>query len=171
MDYFVVSDIHGDAYWAKRIVAAYQESGADKLVILGDILYHGPRNDLPEHYAPKEVIALLNPLASSILAVRGNCDAEVDQMVLDFPITDDHIYLRSGDSVFYATHGHRLDPADPAKELKDNEILLFGHTHVAMDTIVNNIRLMNPGSPSIPKENTKPSYIMIREGKARLIAF
>lgn len=171
MRYMVVSDIHGDFAWASKAVEAFEQEKADRLVILGDILYHGPRNDLPEGYAPKKVIPLLNGIKDKIIAVRGNCDAEVDQMVLDFPITDDHIYLRSGDSVFYATHGHRLDPADPAKVLKDNEILLFGHTHVAMDTVVNNIRLMNPGSPSIPKENTKPSYIMIREGKARLIAF
>ena len=93
MKHFVASDIHGDSYWAQRVIDAFVESKADKLVLLGDILYHGPRNNLPEHYEPKKVIAILNEYADKILAVRGNCDTEVDQMVLKFPIMADYIYL------------------------------------------------------------------------------
>ena len=89
----IASDIHGDASTAERLVEIYKASGAEKLLLLGDILYHGPRNDLPAGYAPKKVIELLNPLKSEILAVRGNCDTEVDQMVLSFPILADYAYM------------------------------------------------------------------------------
>lgn len=141
------------------------------MILLGDILYHGPRNDLPAHYAPKEVIALLNPLADSILAVRGNCDAEVDQMVLDFPIMSDYIELVSGDTAFFITHGHVYGPDKLPKGIKNGDVFLSGHTHVACDVVRDGIRFMNPGSPSIPKEETKPSYILIEDGRASLIPF
>ena len=176
MKYFVASDIHGDSYWAQRVIDAFLSSGADKLVLLGDILYHGPRNDLPSHYEPKKVIEILNNIADKILAVRGNCDTEVDQMVLKFPILADYIYLVDEGTVFFVTHGHVYNPINRPSVMPEDAILLTGHTHVAGDIIWEyedgrKIRYMNPGSPSIPKENTKPSYIIIANGKAELIAF
>ena len=115
MKYFIASDIHGSAYYCRRLLEAYQREGADRFVLLGDILYHGPRNDLPKDYNPKEVFAMLNGIKDSILSVRGNCDSEVDQMVLEFPIMAPYAILTQGNLVVYATHGdhyntHRLPP-------------------------------------------------------------
>ncbi len=176
MKFFVASDIHGDSYWAKRVIDAFIESKADKLVLLGDILYHGPRNDLPSHYEPKKVIELFNAIADKIIAVRGNCDTEVDQMVLKFPIMADYIYLVDEGQVFLVTHGHIYNPYDKPEAMPDGGTLLMGHTHVAKDIMFKaengkTFRYMNPGSPSIPKEDTKPSYIIIENGKATLIPF
>ncbi len=176
MKYFVASDIHGDSYWAERVVSSFIESKADKLILLGDILYHGPRNDLPGHYEPKKVIDILNGIADKILAVRGNCDTEVDQMVLKFPIMSDYIYLIDEGTVFFVTHGHIYNPMNLPSVMPEGAILLTGHTHVAGDETFNcpdgrKIRYMNPGSPSIPKEKTLPSYIIIENGKAELFRF
>ena len=176
MKFFVASDIHGDSYWAKRVIDAFIGSKADKLVLLGDILYHGPRNDLPSHYEPKKVIELFNAIADKIIAVRGNCDTEVDQMVLKFPIMADYIYLVDEGQVFLVTHGHIYNPYDKPEAMPDGGTLLMGHTHVAKDIMFKaedgkTFRYMNPGSPSIPKEDTKPSYIIIENGKATLIPF
>ena len=176
MKFFVASDIHGDSYWAKRVIDAFIVSKADKLVLLGDILYHGPRNDLPSHYEPKKVIELFNAIADKIIAVRGNCDTEVDQMVLKFPIMADYIYLVDEGQVFLVTHGHIYNPYDKPEAMPDGGTLLMGHTHVAKDIMFKaedgkTFRYMNPGSPSIPKEDTKPSYIIIENGKATLIPF
>lgn len=172
MRFLVASDIHGDSYWTERVLKAFNNENADKLVLLGDILYHGPRNDLPEHYEPKKVISLLNPLAEKILAVRGNCDAEVDQMVLSFPIMADYICLISGETTFFATHGHHYGPDRLPSSLSANSVLLAGHTHVVCDKELIDpasgftVRYMNPGSPSIPKEGSIPSYILIEDGNA-----
>lgn len=171
MKILVTSDIHGDSYWAAAIVDKFHEIAADKLLLLGDILYHGPRNALPEHYEPKKVIEILNSEKDNILAVRGNCDTEVDQMVLDFPIMSDYAYLVSENTVFYATHGHHFDPANPPISLPSGAVLLAGHTHVACDKLIGGLRYMNPGSPSIPKEGTAPSYIIIENGHAELLSF
>ena len=176
MKYFVASDIHGDSYWAERIVQTFKESGSDKLVLLGDILYHGPRNDLPAHYEPKKVIGILNEIADKILAVRGNCDTEVDQMVLNFPIMADYIYLVDEGTVFFVTHGHIYNPMNLPSVMSEGAILLTGHTHIATDELWylengRSIYYMNPGSPSLPKANTKPSYIIIENGKAELVRF
>ena len=176
MKFFVASDIHGDSYWAKRVIDAFIVSKADKLVLLGDILYHGPRNDLPSHYEPKKVIELFNAIADKIIAVRGNCDTEVDQMVLKFLIMADYIYLVDEGQVFLVTHGHIYNPYDKPEAMPDGGTLLMGHTHVAKDIMFKaedgkTFRYMNPGSPSIPKEDTKPSYIIIENGKAELVSF
>ena len=176
MKYFVASDIHGDSYWAERVVNAFTDSKADRLVLLGDILYHGPRNDLPSNYEPKKVIEILNSIADKILAVRGNCDTEVDQMVLKFPIMADYIYLVDEGCIFFITHGHIYNPMNLPSIMPEGAILLTGHTHVAGDMDFNcpdgrQIRYLNPGSPSIPKDNTKPSYIIIENGKAELFEF
>ena len=129
MKLMIASDIHGSAYYCKKMVAAYQREHADRLLLLGDILYHGPRNDLPEDYDPKAVISLLNPLKQEILCVRGNCDTEVDQMVLDFPIMAEYCLLELNGQTIFATHGHHFNPQNPPM-LKDGDILLNGHTHI-----------------------------------------
>lgn len=171
MKFFVVSDIHGDSYWAKKAVDTYVSEGADRLVLLGDILYHGPRNDLPENYNPKKVIEILNGYADKIIAVRGNCEAEVDQMVLKFPCMADYAYIVSGDKMFFLTHGHLYDKATLASYISDGTTVLSGHTHITVDETRDGIRFMNPGSPSIPKEGSKPSYIVIEDGRAELKEF
>ena len=155
----ICSDIHGDAETAKKVLDAFDKSGAERLVILGDILYHGPRNDLPAGYAPKRVIDLLNPYKDKILAVRGNCDAEVDQMVLNFPILADYAYIEVDGLRIFATHGHTHNK-DTAK-LGKGEILLHGHTHVpCVVPFGDENYYINPGSTSIPKEGSAKSYIL-----------
>ena len=171
MRILAASDIHGSIGWAQKIVDRFYEERADKLLLLGDILYHGPRNDLPSDYDPKQVIELLNSISDSILAVRGNCDTEVDQMVLKFPIMAEYIYLVSGPLVIFATHGHVYNPGKPPIGLMEGSILMCGHSHVAADIDYQGFRYMNPGSPSIPKEGSVPSYIIIDGGKAELKAF
>lgn len=171
MKFLVVSDIHGDSCWAQRAVDVFKSEGADRLVLLGDILYHGPRNDLPAHYEPKKVIEILNQLADKILAVRGNCEAEVDQMVLKFPCMADYIYIVSGQTTFFFTHGHTYNSENLPALISEGTVFISGHTHVTKDYIENGIRFMNPGSPSIPKEGSKPSYIVIEDGSAELKEF
>lgn len=170
MKFFVASDIHGDSNVCQMILDKYKEEKADRLVLLGDLLYHGPRNDLPSNYAPKTVISQLNALKDEIIAVRGNCDTEVDQMVLEFPIMADYAYIVSGDVTVFATHGHHIGKNNPPK-LPKNSVLLNGHTHVAEDIMMDGFRYMNPGSPSIPKEGTAPSYIIIEDGILTLKKF
>ena len=176
MKYFVASDIHGDSYWARRIVDTFIECKADKLILLGDTLYHGPRNDLPAHHAPKKVIEILNNIADKIIAVRGNCDTEVDQMVLKFPIMADYIYLVDEGQVFFVTHGHIYNPYKLPSVMPQGATLLMGHSHVAADEELESpdgwkYRYLNPGSPSLPKESTLPSYIIIENGRAELLQF
>ncbi|MBP5654477.1 MAG: phosphodiesterase [Clostridiales bacterium] len=171
MKIMAASDIHGSAGWAERIVETYKSEGADKLLLLGDILYHGPRNDLPEDYAPKKVIEILNREKDNIIAVRGNCDAEVDQMVLEFPILAESMWLTSGDKRIYATHGHHIDPTNLPTFLGKGDILLRGHTHVAEDIMLGSVRSINPGSPAIPKDGSPPSYVIIEDGVAELKRF
>ena len=165
MRLFIASDIHGSAYYCRRMLEKYRESGAERLVLLGDILYHGPRNDLPRGYAPKEVIAMLNPLASEIIAVRGNCDTEVDQMVLEFPVLQDRGLIADGKHRIYLIHGHKeLDSL--ADMLGEGDLLFFGHTHVPTDKQgKGGCRILNPGSISIPKENSDHGYIIWDSGE------
>ena len=160
----IASDIHGSAYYCKKLLEAYEREGAEKLLLLGDILYHGPRNDLPEGYAPKEVIAMLNPLKDKFLCVRGNCDTEVDQMVLSFPVLADYAVLWLDGKAVYATHGHNYNE-EKLPPLSDGDILLNGHTHVPKCTDHGNYTYMNPGSVSIPKENSPHSYMIYENGK------
>ena len=170
MKWMVASDIHGSAYYCEKMLAAYRESGAEKLVILGDILYHGPRNDLPKDYAPKKVIAMLNEVADELLCVRGNCEAEVDQMVLEFPVMAEYAVFYIGDTMYFATHGHNFNKDNPPC-LKEGDVLLHGHTHVVADELCKAMgpkgeytyRYINPGSVSIPKENTGHGYVILTE--------
>ena len=155
MKLLIASDIHGSAFYCEQMIEAYKREGADKLLLLGDILYHGPRNDLPEGYAPKEVIAMLNPMKKELLCVRGNCDTEVDQMVLEFPILADYCYLnlsgdpeeKNSDVTIFATHGHVYNP-HKLPMLKDGDILLNGHTHIPDITCQNGVYLICPGTLS-----------------------
>ena len=153
MKYLVISDIHGGVLGAGLISSLYDS--VDKILILGDILYHGPRNDLPEDYAPKSVISILNPLKDKIIAIKGNCEAEVDQMVLDFKILD-YYDKTINDIKCHLEHGHHLDLYNGNAKL-----VLYGHTHIPDNS--NNIKgfhQINPGSITIPKNNSKRSYII-----------
>ncbi|HJB20306.1 MAG TPA: phosphodiesterase [Candidatus Fournierella merdavium] len=163
MKIMFASDIHGSAYYCRRMLEVYEASGASRLVILGDILYHGPRNDLPREYAPKEVIAMLNPLKNQIYAVRGNCDTEVDQMVLEFPILADYttILLENGHTLF-ATHGHLFDP-DHLPPLPAGSAFAFGHIHVKHAERQGDTLILNPGSVSLPKDGSH-SYMVYENG-------
>ena len=158
--WLIASDLHGSAYYCQALLNAYAREGAERLVLLGDILYHGPRNDLPRDYAPKQVIALLSAYKNEIFAVRGNCDTEVDQMVLPFPILADYAVLTAGERAVYLTHGHRSGKDNPPP-LKKGDILLCGHTHVVANESVGDLVYLNPGSLSIPKENTARGYILL----------
>lgn len=163
MKWFIASDIHGSAYYCEKLLEAYKREGADKILLLGDVLYHGPRNDLPEGYAPKQVIAMLNELEKEILCVRGNCEAEVDQMVLNFPVLADYAILTAEKKMIFATHGHVYNNNN-LPPLHKGDILLHGHTHVPVCEVYDTHIYMNPGSVSIPKENSPHSY-MIFDGK------
>lgn len=164
MKWMIASDLHGSAYYCKLLMQRWAEEQADTLIFLGDILYHGPRNDLPRDYAPKEVIAMLNPLKEKLFCVRGNCDTEVDQMVLNFPILADYAILPLGDRVIYATHGHKLNCDNPPPLCK-GDILLNGHTHIPADKDMGNFRYLNPGSVSIPKEQSPHGYMTLENGE------
>ncbi|MBQ2976956.1 MAG: phosphodiesterase [Clostridia bacterium] len=159
MKFCIASDIHGSAFYCKKLLEAYRREGADRLLLLGDILYHGPRNDLPEEYAPKKVIEMLNPLKDEILCVRGNCDTEVDQMVLQFPILADYAIFQAGERMIFATHGHHFHN-DQLPPLKKGDILLHGHTHVPKCETYDTHVYLNPGSVSIPKGNSPHGYIL-----------
>ena len=153
MKLLIASDIHGSAYWCRKLLEVYETEKPDKLVLLGDILYHGPRNDLPREYAPKAVISMLSPLAEKILCVRGNCEAEVDQMVLPFPCMAPYSQLLVEDKTFYLTHGHHENPRNLPR-LNPGDVFLSGHTHVKEDVLVEGVRCLNPGSVSIPKDGS-----------------
>lgn len=154
------SDIHGDITAAKASLDAFRREDAEKLIILGDILYHGPRNDLPKDYAPKDVIALLNENRDIILAVRGNCDTEVDQMVLDFPVLADYGYLYLDGISVIITHGHNLNTKTPPP-LRRGELLIHGHTHVlTCEKFGNSNFYLNPGSCALPKNNNPKTYMV-----------
>ena len=162
MKFVIASDIHGSAYWCERLLAFAESQQPDKLLLLGDLLYHGPRNDLPRDYAPKKVIPMLSKWKDRIIAVRGNCEAEVDQMVLPFPCMAEFSELLLDNKTFYLTHGHHANP-DHLPPLPEGSFFLFGHTHVKMDEIRNGVRCLNPGSVSIPKDGSH-SYLIYEDG-------
>ncbi|MCD8363459.1 MAG: phosphodiesterase [Lachnospiraceae bacterium] len=163
MKLLIASDIHGSAYYCGKLLEAYEREQADRLILLGDILYHGPRNELPEGYAPKEVIAMLNPLKRDILCVRGNCDAEVDQMVLEFPILADYGFLYERGRMIFLTHGHVFHEGN-LPMLGKGDILLHGHTHVPVCREHEDYIYMNSGSVAIPKEGSEHSYMSYEDG-------
>ena len=163
MKFLIASDIHGSAYYCKKLLEAYKAENADRMILLGDVLYHGPRNDLPRDYAPKEVVALLNPLKNEIYCVRGNCEAEVDQMVLDFPVLADYMLVPAGTHMIYATHGHIYNEKN-LPPLKPGDILLHGHTHLPVCEDHGDHYCLNPGSVSIPKAGTWHGYMTLEPG-------
>ena len=163
MRLMVASDIHGSAYYCEKLLEAFDREEADRLLLLGDILYHGPRNDLPREYAPKQVIAMLNDRKETVFAVRGNCDTEVDQMVLEFPILSDYCIVMYHDRLIYATHGHNFN-VNHLPPMQKGDILLHGHTHIpAWETFGSENYYLNPGSVSIPKENSAHGYMILEE--------
>ena len=163
MKWLIASDIHGSAFWCEKLLRSYKAEKADRLLLLGDVLYHGPRNDLPEGYAPKQVIAMLNAMKDEILCVRGNCEAEVDQMVLEFPVMADYALLCEGTKLIYCTHGHVYNTGK-LPPLRQGDVLLHGHTHIPVWEDHGSYRYLNPGSVSIPKENSWHGYMVLENG-------
>lgn len=153
MKLVIASDIHGSATWCAEVLRVVEDTNPDKIVLLGDLLYHGPRNPLPDGYAPAEVAAMLNPLAEQIVSVRGNCDAEVDQMMLEFPCMADYAWIVDGDRRLYCTHGHLWDP-DNLPPLPAGSAFVYGHFHVKRNEMVDGIRLFTPGSAGLPKDGS-----------------
>ena len=158
MKWLIASDIHGSAYYCEKLLQAFHRESADRLLLLGDILYHGPRNDLPRDYEPKRVISMLNNIKDSILCVRGNCDTEVDQMVLEFPVLAEYAIISTDKNMVFATHGHNFNN-EKLPPVKKGDILLHGHTHIPACMEFDTHIYINPGSVSIPKENSPNSYI------------
>lgn len=167
MKLIIASDIHGDINSTNTLLSIFEKEQADTLILLGDILYHGPRNDLPKGYAPKKVISALNKVKDKIICVRGNCDAEVDQMVLDFPIMSSFRYVEVDGLRIFATHGHHYNQDTPPK-MSFGEILIHGHTHIPKCEQFGDNYCLNPGSISIPKGGYNPSY-MIYENRRFVI--
>ncbi|MBQ6950204.1 MAG: phosphodiesterase [Clostridia bacterium] len=163
MKWLIASDIHGSAYWCRKLLERYDAEKADRLLLLGDLLYHGPRNDLPRDYAPKQVIEMLSKKKDEILCVRGNCEAEVDQMVLPFPVLAEYGVMPLENHLLFFTHGHHYNEQTPPL-LKKGDILLNGHFHVPACREHDTFLYMNPGSVSIPKENSKNSYMTLEKG-------
>lgn len=163
MKWMIASDIHGSAYYCEKVLAAFSRENADRLLLLGDLLYHGSRNDLPQGYAPKEVISQLSAVKDKVFCVRGNCEAEVDQMVLPFPVLADYCLLEQAGHVVFATHGHHYNLETPPL-LQPGDVLLHGHTHVPAKDDRLGFWYLNPGSVSIPKEGSAHSYMTMEEG-------
>lgn len=163
MKLLIASDIHGSALYAKQLLERFKAEQADRLILLGDVLYHGPRNDLPDGYAPKQVIEMLNPLADRILCVRGNCDTEVDQMVLKFPVLADYGFILDGDQAIYLTHGHIYNENN-LPPVRKGDVVLYGHTHIPVLHAVNGVTFANPGSVSIPKNGSSRGYMLYEHG-------
>lgn len=165
MTYLVISDIHGSYKFLNKVLKAFNDFKCDKIICLGDLLYHGPRNDLPEEYNPKKCIELLNSHKDKIISVQGNCDAEVDQMVLDFEIGKPR-FENINDYQVYLTHGHHLEDVP-----KNAKIVLYGHTHIAKIDRVLDVLMINPGSISIPKGKHSNSFGIIKDNNVNIYDF
>ena len=163
MKLLIASDIHGSAHYCRKLLDAWDREQPDRVLLLGDLLYHGPRNDLPAGYDPKAVISMLNERRDDILCVRGNCDTEVDQMVLLFPIMAEYAWIAADGLSIFATHGHVYN-AEHLPPLRKGDILLHGHTHIPAWETRGDIRIFNPGSAAIPKKDSRKSYMMLEDG-------
>lgn len=164
MKLFIISDIHGSLYYLKKVMEIFERENYDKLIILGDELYHGPRNPLPKDYSPKDVIEILNQYRDKIIAVRGNCDSEVDQMVLNYPLMSDYSMIYLGKRRVFLTHGHLYNIDNPLP-MSQGDILLYGHFHIPMIEEREGIYFLNPGSISLPKNNSKNSFAILEENR------
>ena len=167
MKLFIISDIHGSLYYLKKVMEIFGKENYDKLVILGDELYHGPRNPLPKDYSPKEVIEILNKYKDKIIAVRGNCDSEVDQMVLSYPIMSDYSMIYLGNKRVFLTHGHIYNIYN-LLPMSEGDILLYGHFHIPMIEKKGERYFFNPGSISLPKNNSNHSFAILDETKFQI---
>lgn len=163
MKIMFASDIHGSAYYCRKLLEQHQKENPEKLILLGDLLYHGPRNDLPKEYAPKQVISMLNGIKEELLCVRGNCEAEVDQMVLEFPVLADYMVMFEAGRMFFITHGHVYNK-EHLPMLKKGDLLIHGHTHIQAMEDCGDFVYINPGSVSIPKAGNQHSYMMYEDG-------
>ena len=174
MKLMIASDIHGCAPACKALLERFSASGAECLILLGDLLYHGPRNDLPEGYDPKAVIAMLSEYADKLFCVRGNCDTEVDQMVLPFPILAETALLFVDGKTWFACHGHRSGANPSAGDLlalSAGSVVLSGHTHIpVLETNSDGVLLLNPGSTSIPKGGFPASYALYEDGRFAVVS-
>ena len=162
MKLLIASDIHGSAYYCRKLTEIWDRENPDRVLLLGDLLYHGPRNDLPKEYNPKAVIPMLNERRRDILCVRGNCDTEVDQMVLEFPILAEYAWVAADGCSIFATHGH-IHNTENLPPLRKGDILLHGHTHIPAWEDHGNYRYFNPGSIAIPKGESDPGYMMLEK--------
>lgn len=163
MKLMFASDIHGSALYCEKMLEAFRLEGAERLCLLGDILYHGPRNGLPDGHDPKRTTALLNAEKSRILCVRGNCDCEVDQMMLEFPVLADYAVVFADGRTFFLTHGHHYSP-DNLPPLQPGDVLINGHTHIFKAELVDGIHCLNDGSVSMPKLGNPRSYMTYEDG-------
>ena len=164
MKLFIISDIHGSSFYLKKAIKYFEEERADYLIILGDILYHGARNELPKGYKPKEVIEILIKYANKIMAVRGNCDSEVDQMVLNFPIMATYSNMIFNGKRLFITHGHIYNEEKDVN-MDENSLFLSGHTHILRAEKIKGIHYLNPGSISIPKNNNPNTFAILEDNK------
>jgi putative phosphoesterase len=171
MKLFFVSDLHGSLPATELVLEKYKTSGADYLVILGDVLNHGPRNPVPQGYQPAAVADLLNRYSDQILAVRGNCDSEVDQMLLDFPMLESYswVLLENGTRIFL-THGHIYN-SDNRPPLKAGDVLAYGHTHIPVAEKSGEQFIYNPGSITFPKGGHVASYGIFEDGIFKVLSF
>lgn len=169
MKYFVATDLHGSAFWAQKIVDKFAQSQADLLVLLGDVYNHGPRNPFPQDYAPQKVSALLNGIANKVVAVKGNCDSEVDQMISTFPFVKDNIVFLGGHRVMF-THGHTFNK-DSLPYLSDGDVVMYGHFHVNETNVVDGVTCIALASCSLPKQNAAPAYAICDEKNITMYDF
>ena len=168
MKLVIASDIHGSAYYCNKLMAVIEKEAPDRVVLVGDILYHGPRNDLPREYDPKKVISMLNGIADKIICVKGNCDTEVDGMVLDFDVLSERAVIYDGKTEMFFTHGHKCGPDNPPK-LKKGSYLICGHTHVPVIEDRGEFIYVNCGSVSIPKNESKNCALIYEEGSFKYV--
>lgn len=158
MKLLVVSDIHGSAYYAEKIPEIFEREKADKIIVLGDLYYHGPRNPLTKDYSPMKVAEILNSLKDRLEVIKGNCDAEVDEMISEFKFKE-HLLLDVNNLKVYFTHGHKNNMDNLPDEQID--MMVYGHFHTGFIVKKDGIIFANPGSISLPKDNTKNSYLIL----------
>lgn len=161
MKFLIASDIHGSAYYTKKLISAFEREGAEKLVLLGDIYNHGPRNPLPEEYAPLKVAELLNGIKDKLIVIQGNCDSQVDTLISEFDFVDNSV-LVSGEKTVFCTHGHIYNQNSMPKTKFD--VVIYGHFHTGFIKEEKGVIIVNAGSVSLPKDNTKNSYVLINDG-------